>query len=136
MSSPRPLIPQLAVLGYPPAAITYLAFSHYHFDHVANANAFTGSTWLVHQAESDAMFAVKPQEQSAYNRLKTSKTVILTDADYDVFGDGTVIIKVCSRPHPRPPSAGVEAAENRPCSHCRRPLALPGRANNLRRSQV
>ena len=93
VSSPRPLLPQLAALGYPPEKITYVAFSHYHFDHVANANAFAGSTWLVHAAERDAMFAASPKEQAAYNRLRNSKTIILKNADYDVFGDGTVVIK-------------------------------------------
>jgi N-acyl homoserine lactone hydrolase len=93
VSSPRPLLPQLAGLGYPPQNITYVAFSHYHFDHTANANAFAGSTWLVHAAERDAMFAASPEHQSAYNRLRYSKTVILPNTDYDVFGDGTVIIK-------------------------------------------
>ena len=93
VSSPRPLLPQLAALGYPPENITYIAFSHYHFDHTANANAFAGSTWLVHAAERDAMFAASPEHQAAYNRLRNSKTVILPNTDYDVFGDGTVIIK-------------------------------------------
>jgi N-acyl homoserine lactone hydrolase len=92
-SSPKPLLPQLAALGYPVESITYVAFSHYHFDHTANANAFAGSSWLVHRAERDAMFAAKPEDQAHYNRLRTSKTVLLPDSDYDVFGDGTVVIK-------------------------------------------
>ena len=46
VSSPKPLLPQLAAIGYPAEKITYIAFSHYHFDHTANANAFAGSTWL------------------------------------------------------------------------------------------
>ncbi len=92
-SSPKPLLPQLAALGYPPENITYIAFSHYHFDHTANANAFAGSTWLVHAAERDAMFAASPEHQSTYNRLRSSKTVILPNSDYDLFGDGTVVIK-------------------------------------------
>ncbi len=93
MSSSRPLLPQLAALGYRPENITYIAFSHYHSDHTANANAFAGSTWLVHAAERDAMFAASPKDQTAYSRLRTSKTVILPNSDYDVFGDGTVVIK-------------------------------------------
>jgi N-acyl homoserine lactone hydrolase len=93
VSSPRPLLPQLAALGYPPENITYIAFSHYHFDHTANANAFAGSTWLVHAAERDAMFAASPAHQSVYSRLRNSKTIILPNTDYDVFGDGTVVIK-------------------------------------------
>jgi N-acyl homoserine lactone hydrolase len=90
---PRPLLPQLAAIGYPASSITYVAFSHYHFDHISNANAFAGSTWLVHAAERDAMFSASPQEQTLYSELKHSKTIILTDNDYDVFGDGSVVIK-------------------------------------------
>jgi N-acyl homoserine lactone hydrolase len=93
VSSPRPLLPQLAAIGYPAKNITYIAFSHYHFDHTANANAFAGSTWLVHPAEQDAMFAASPEHQATYNRLRNSKTILLPNTDYDVFGDGTVVIK-------------------------------------------
>src|ERR1700761_7238304 len=57
ITADKPLLPQLAAIGYPPERITYIAFSHYHFDHVANANSFAGSTWLVHAAEREAMFA-------------------------------------------------------------------------------
>ena len=53
------LLPQLQQLGYTPADITYLAMSHYHLDHTANANLFAGSTWIVQQAEYDAMFGAK-----------------------------------------------------------------------------
>jgi N-acyl homoserine lactone hydrolase len=89
----KPLLPRMAALGYQPSDVTYVAFSHFHSDHVANANAFAGSTWLVHKTERDAMFAAKPEEQAAYNKLRTSKTIILPESDYDVFGDQTVIIK-------------------------------------------
>jgi len=71
----KPLLPRMAALGYTPHGVTYVAFSHFHSDHVANANAFAGSTWLVHKTERDAMFAVKREEQAAYSKLKTSKTV-------------------------------------------------------------
>ena len=53
----RPLLPQLAAIGYTPKDITYLALSHYHGDHVANANLFAGSTWIVQQGDRDAIFA-------------------------------------------------------------------------------
>ena len=88
---------QLAAVGYTPKDITYFALSHYHVDHIANANDFAGSTWLVQQPERDAMFAEKggaPVAQRAkYIALKDSKTKILNGQDYDVFGDGTVVIK-------------------------------------------
>ena len=91
-----PLLPQLAAVGYTPADITYLAMSHYHGDHVANANAFAGSTWLVRQVERDRMFSDVPiprSDPANYSALKNSKTVIIDKDQYDVFGDGTVIIK-------------------------------------------
>jgi len=87
---------QLAAIGYKPSDITYLSLSHYHSDHTANANEFASSTWLVSPAERDAMFAEKAagiMKQDSFSALKHSKTVILTSDEYDVFGDGTVIIK-------------------------------------------
>src|SRR5271166_3621374 len=60
----KPLLPQLAAVGYAPAGITYLAMSHYHGDHVANANAFAGSTWLVRKVERDRMFSGDPIPRS------------------------------------------------------------------------
>jgi N-acyl homoserine lactone hydrolase len=91
-----PLLPQLAAVGYTPADITYLAMSHYHGDHVANANAFAGSTWLVRKVERDRMFSDAPiprSDPANYAQLKNSKTVIIDQDEYDVFGDGSVIIK-------------------------------------------
>jgi N-acyl homoserine lactone hydrolase len=93
VTSSRPLLPQLKAIGHPPESITYVAFSHYHFDHLANANAFAGSTWLVHATERDAMFAAGAEHTSLYDQLRHSKTVILPNTDYDVFGDGSVVIK-------------------------------------------
>ncbi len=92
----KSLTAQLAKLGYSPPGITYLALSHYHYDHTANANQFAGATWLVRQEERDAMFAEKPPgttQPSTYAALRNSKTLILKTDDHDVFGDGSVIIK-------------------------------------------
>jgi N-acyl homoserine lactone hydrolase len=94
-----PLRTQLAGIGYSPADITHLAFSHYHYDHTANANAFAGATWLVRRVERDAMFAGKPPgvtRPSTYAALKASKTVIIETDEYDVFGDSTVIMKLAA----------------------------------------
>jgi N-acyl homoserine lactone hydrolase len=93
----KPLKSELEAIGYEPADIKYVAFSHYHIDHTANANMFAGSTWLVNQAERDIMFSDKPapvRVEKNYSALKDSKTITLpATSDYDVFGDGTVIIK-------------------------------------------
>lgn len=87
---------QLAEAGYSPADINYLAFSHYHFDHTANANQFVNATWLAPEEERDAMFAKTPPGltlPSTYAALRDRKTIIIKSDDYDVFGDGTVVIK-------------------------------------------
>jgi len=90
------LATQFAKTGYSPRDVNYLALSHYHYDHTGNANMFSGATWLVRQAERDIMFPDKPNDLTrpqTYASLKTSKTTIITTADYDVFGDGTVVLK-------------------------------------------
>lgn len=91
----KPLLAQLAGIGYPPEKVTYLALSHYHFDHTANANEFSAATWLVTKVERDAMFAAKPPPvtiPSTYAQLMTMKTIMIA-GDCDVFGDGSVIVK-------------------------------------------
>jgi len=85
---------QLTKLGYPPEKINYLALSHYHGDHVGNANDYARSTWLVQKPDHDAMFGpnVRPESMAPYKALKDSKTEIL-NGDRDVFGDGSVVLK-------------------------------------------
>jgi N-acyl homoserine lactone hydrolase len=91
---PVKLLDQLRLLGLTPADIRYIAFSHLHFDHTGNANAFASSTWIINQEElkwalgNPTPFAVAPASFSAY---KTAKTRMI-DNDYDVFGDGSVRI--------------------------------------------
>jgi glyoxylase-like metal-dependent hydrolase (beta-lactamase superfamily II) len=96
LKAKRRLAPQLAAVGYKPQDITYLAMSHYHADHTANANLFAGSTWIVQQAEYEVMFSdaqVGIRDPKSYSALKTAKRITLHDEDHDVFGDGTVVIK-------------------------------------------
>ena len=95
-SSSRKLATQMAEVGYSPADITYLAISHFHWDHVGNANLFANATWLVRKRERDLMFTEPPSprtEPANFSVLKNSKTVMIAAGDYDVFGDGTVVIK-------------------------------------------
>jgi glyoxylase-like metal-dependent hydrolase (beta-lactamase superfamily II) len=92
----RSLVAQLAEVGYSPADITYLALSHYHYDHTANANDFAGAAWLVRRVEHNAMFSEIPPDvtqPATYAALRDSKKILLESDDYDVFGDGTVVIK-------------------------------------------
>jgi glyoxylase-like metal-dependent hydrolase (beta-lactamase superfamily II) len=87
------LIDQLKAIGLVPADITYVSFSHTHFDHTGNANEFPDATWILNKteiawAENNPNPAVKIDTFSDY---KTAKTQMI-DGDYDVFGDGSVMI--------------------------------------------
>ena len=97
MSADKPLLPQLAAAGYKPADIQYFALSHYHGDHTGNANEFAGATWIVQKAERDFMFAANHPEGTiidvaSFSKLKDAKTKVLNDENFDVFGDGTVVL--------------------------------------------
>ncbi len=95
-TSTKPLTARLAEVGYVPADIKYLALSHFHWDHVGNANVFASAIWLTPKAERDIMFSDPPStrtEPQNFSALRNSKTVFVTKNDYDVFGDKTVVIK-------------------------------------------
>ena len=93
----RPLAEQLAELdlGFDLESLDYVAFSHMHFDHTGVANEVVGATWLVQQAEYDAMFAdpvtVPATQPELYEKLRDTDRVLL-NGDHDVFGDGRVRI--------------------------------------------
>jgi glyoxylase-like metal-dependent hydrolase (beta-lactamase superfamily II) len=95
MSATKPLKPQLAAAGYEPSDVDYFVLSHYHSDHTANANDFAAATWIVQQAERNFMFADQPQgiiRPETYSALRNAKTKILDNEDFDVFGDGSVVV--------------------------------------------
>ena len=90
---------QLKEAGFSPDRITYLALSHYHWDHTANANDFRLSTWLVREVERDAMFAGSRPAltlSATYAALATAKTMVIKGDEHDVFGDGTVVLKLAA----------------------------------------
>lgn len=95
MSATKRLRPQLAAAGYAPEDINYFALSHYHSDHTANANDFATATWIVQRAERDFMFQEDPEgiiDTASFGALEHAKTIVLDNEDYDVFGDGSVMI--------------------------------------------
>jgi glyoxylase-like metal-dependent hydrolase (beta-lactamase superfamily II) len=92
----KPLAESLGQLGVAPADIQHFAMSHSHGDHSGNANLFAASTLYMQAAEYDAVFGPEPQKYNFapanFERLRGAKTVRL-NGDYDVFGDGSVVIK-------------------------------------------
>jgi len=91
---PVTLLAQLQSLDLTPKNINYIAFSHLHWDHTGNANEFPDSVWIMNKAELAAALTlpppggVLPETWSAYKSAK-NETI---EGDYDVFGDGTVMI--------------------------------------------
>jgi glyoxylase-like metal-dependent hydrolase (beta-lactamase superfamily II) len=95
VTATKPLIPQLVDAGYQPSDVTYFALSHFHSDHTGNANEFADATWIVQKAERDYMFADSPQgiiQPATYAALRNAKTKLLNNEDFDVFGDGSVVV--------------------------------------------
>jgi glyoxylase-like metal-dependent hydrolase (beta-lactamase superfamily II) len=94
MEVKRTLAEELKTAGLTSADITYVAFSHFHFDHTGNANAFKDATWIINSKElafalsTPAPVAMNPETISGY---KTAKTKMI-DGDFDVFEDGSVRI--------------------------------------------
>jgi N-acyl homoserine lactone hydrolase len=88
------LIGQLADIGVRPVDVDYLVLSHYHWDHIGNANEFAGAMWLVYKGDRDQMFSKEARAYAWFNQysaLEKSRTTILK-GDHDVFGDGTVVV--------------------------------------------
>lgn len=87
---------QLESIGITADEVSYLAFSHLHWDHTANGNLFSQATWLVRPEEHTLMFSENPggsARPGMYAALADSETRFIQTEEYDVFGDGTIILK-------------------------------------------
>jgi N-acyl homoserine lactone hydrolase len=95
MRKTKTLAAQLREIGIAPNQITHLAFSHTHSDHVGNANLFTAATLYIQEPEYEAAFGPYAAKfnfvPANYEKLRASPVVKL-HGDYDIFGDGSVII--------------------------------------------
>lgn len=85
---------QLMQIGLELVDITFIAFSHFHYDHVGNAAKFPSATWVLNTAELAAANASPPLFKLTDDFRRTLKAAKqeLIDSDHDVFGDGTVRI--------------------------------------------
>ena len=86
----------LAQMKVTPEHVRYIGISHYHADHIGQANALPKSTLLIGKGDWDVLTSPKPP--AGLNPLLLSnwisgdgkvESVLL---DKDVFGDGTVIM--------------------------------------------
>jgi glyoxylase-like metal-dependent hydrolase (beta-lactamase superfamily II) len=90
------VVNQLKTIGMTPDDITYLGLSHTHFDHSGHANAISNATWLVQGSEYDMITSEEirnGENAGLYEAIKELKNVKKLNGDFDVFGDGSVIIK-------------------------------------------
>jgi len=91
----RTLQAQLKELDLQPDKITHVAFSHFHGDHVGNANLFTAATLYIQNPEYEGAFGAEPAKfgfnPATYEKLRANPVVKLS-GDHDVFGDGSVVI--------------------------------------------
>lgn len=70
--------------------IELMAISHSHFDHTGQAALFSSAEWLVHEDEFEHMFGT--EEGGAQNVAFTELQKVIFSENYDVFGDGSVVI--------------------------------------------
>lgn len=98
VSLEKTLTTQLAELGLTPADVDYVSISHGHFDHIGQADQFPDATWLVHETELAAMFpedpdaaGIAPDLQALYALFRPLEQKVFS-GEYDVFGDGQVVI--------------------------------------------
>jgi len=90
------VVSQLGLLGVRPDDVTWVANSHFHFDHCGGNEFFPRSTFLVQRKELEAardpgVLAEKRYTPSAqdFDHPLAYRPI---DGDYDVFGDGTVVL--------------------------------------------
>lgn len=88
---PDSLVNQLKTVGFKIEDFKYFAMSHSHFDHSGHANLMKDATWLVQENEYNANVGDTLKTKNA--ALTALTNVKKLNGDYDVFGDGTVIIK-------------------------------------------
>lgn len=87
---------QLRLAGITPADIKLIGISHNHPDHTGNVNLFKNSTVLIQKLEYEQAMAKGTSPQGPPNMagdvFERDHPVSLLDGDYDVFGDGSVIL--------------------------------------------
>ncbi len=88
---PDSLETQLKSIGFSVKDFDYFAMSHSHFDHTGHANYMDEATLLIQNDEFDVTLGdtVKVKEPAFRNLTNVQKLY----GDYDVFADGSVVIK-------------------------------------------
>jgi glyoxylase-like metal-dependent hydrolase (beta-lactamase superfamily II) len=88
---PDSLVNQLKSIGFKIDDFKYFAMSHSHFDHTGHANYMKDATWIVQENEYNTNVGDSVKVKNT--ALTALKKVQKINGDYDVFGDGKVVIK-------------------------------------------
>ena len=87
---------QLKLVGITPADIKLIGISHNHADHTGNVSLFKNSIVLIQRIEYEQAMAKGGSPAGPPNMpgeiFERDHPVSLLDGDYDVFGDGSVIL--------------------------------------------
>jgi N-acyl homoserine lactone hydrolase len=90
------VVDQLAQLNVTPEQVKFVGISHFHGDHIGQANSLPKATLLIGKGDWDGLTSAKPpagvNPQLVSNWISGSGTVEPVPQDKDVFGDGTVIM--------------------------------------------
>jgi N-acyl homoserine lactone hydrolase len=90
------VVSQLARLGLAPADVTYVANSHWHFDHCGANASFPDTPILVQKREMEAARSPEVLAQGRYRPSRVDYDHPLryqaVDGEHDVFGDGSVVL--------------------------------------------
>ncbi len=89
------LVNQLKSIGLVVKDFKYIALSHIHFDHIGHANYFKDATWFVQENEYNFIKSdeAKTKHADLVAMIKDLKNPKKLNGDYDIYGDGTAIIK-------------------------------------------
>jgi glyoxylase-like metal-dependent hydrolase (beta-lactamase superfamily II) len=90
------LVDLLAQLNVTPEQVKYVGISHYHGDHMGQANALPKATLLIGKGDWDVLTNPHPpaglNPQLLSNWVSGGGKVEPVPQDKDVFGDGTVVM--------------------------------------------
>lgn len=98
---------QLRKIGMTPNDIKYVVVSHMHLDHGGNIAKFPNSTLIIQRDEINfAMFPDEPyngpfiredawvlRAPNGSDKPNSMNMIILDNQDYDIFGDGSIVVK-------------------------------------------
>jgi N-acyl homoserine lactone hydrolase len=90
------LVDLLAQLKVTPEQVKYIGISHFHGDHIGQANALPQATLLIGKGDWDVLTSAKPPSnanpQLVSHWISGGGAVEPVAQDKDIFGDGTVIM--------------------------------------------